>query len=162
VFGSEVDKIIVLAEAENLPLAAPVTAGAADSAPAIATATAAAAAAAMKSVRALYFLARDAEIYPEDFEAWWLSAHERALDHAGSARSALTQCQVNRRCRVNDNDAALRRRFGRIGAGVHELVVSLQFGAAGQIQPFQHYHQALLRYTPAFVDASQSFFVLTE
>jgi hypothetical protein len=151
-FADERNNIIVMAEEEEVPVPAPLT----SFNPGLGI---------VKSVGALkvlQFIMRDDSVYREDYYQYWRAAHEQALERAPYAREQLRRCVMNKRCRLNDNDAAARKHFKMVDPPVYDLVVCHWYDTMEQAGAFRQYWEALQSAKPAFADWSRSFYLYTK
>jgi hypothetical protein len=111
------------------------------------------------ALKVLQFIMRADDVYREDYYKYWRNAHEAALEAAPYAREQLRRCVANRRCRINDNDAAARKHFRMVDPPVYDLVVSLWFDTIEQAGAFRQYNEALQSYPKTFANWSRSFFL---
>jgi hypothetical protein len=150
-FAEESTNIIVMAEEEEIPVPNPLTAFN----PGLGL---------IKSVGALkvlHYIMRDEETYREDYYQYWREAHEQAMAASPYAREQMRRCVMNKRCRINDNDAAARKHFKMVDPPVFDLVVGLWFDTIEQAGAFRQYNEALQTYPKTFANWSKSFFLYT-
>jgi hypothetical protein len=150
-FADEPTNIIVMAEEEEIAVPNPLT----TFNPGLGL---------VKSVGALkvmQYIMRDEEVFLEDYYLYWREAHDAALTASPYAAQQLRRCVANRRCRVNDNDAAARKHFGMVDPPVYDLIVSLWFDTLEQVGAFRQYNEALQAYPKKFANWSKSFFLYT-
>lgn len=150
-FADEPTNIIVMAEEEEVPVPTPLT----TFNPGLGV---------VKSVGALkvlQYIMRDDEVYREDYYKYWQAAHDAAMEKAPYAREQMRRCVANKRCRINDNDAAARKHFGMVDMPVYDLVVSMWFDSMEQAGAFRQYNEALQAYPRKFANWSKSFYLYT-
>ena len=150
-FADERNNIIVMAEEEEIPVPNPLPRfnpglGIVNS---------------VGAFKVLQYVMRDDEVFREDYYKRWREAHESALEKAPYAREQMRRCVANKRCRINDNDAAARKHFRMVDPPVFDLVVSLWFDTAEQAGAFRQYNDALQAYREPFANWSKSFFLYT-
>jgi hypothetical protein len=68
---------------------------------------------------------------------------------------------MNKRSRVNDNDAAARAHFKMVDPPVYDLVVGITLDSMEQVGSFRQYVEAIQETTLEFADWSESFFLYT-
>ncbi len=150
-FADERTNVIVMAEEEEIPVPNPLT-------------TFNAGLGIVRSVGALkvlQYIMRDDEVYREDYYQFWREAHAYAMEKAPYAREQMRRCVMNKRCRINDNDAAARKHFKMVDPPVYDLVVSTWFDTMEQAGAFRQYNEAVRSYATKFADWSRSFFLYT-
>jgi hypothetical protein len=69
---------------------------------------------------------------------------------------------MNRRCRINDNDAAARKHFKMVDPPVYDLVVSHWYDTIEQAGAFRQYVEALQNSGRKFANWSKSFYLYTK
>jgi hypothetical protein len=114
------------------------------------------------ALKVLQYIMRDDSVYREDYYQLWRAAHEQAMAQAPYAREQLRRCVMNKRCRLNDNDAAARKHFKMVDPPVYDMIVSHWYDSMEQAGAFRQYLESLQRATPAFADWSRSFFLYTK
>ncbi|HTR25608.1 MAG TPA: EthD domain-containing protein [Terriglobales bacterium] len=150
-FADERTNVIVMAEEEVVPVPNPMTTfnaglGIVNS---------------VGALKVLQYIMRDDEVYREDYYQYWREAHAYAMEKAPYAREQMRRCVMNKRCRINDNDAAARKHFKMVDPPVYDLVVSTWFDTTEQAGAFRQYNDALQSYPKKFADWSRSFFLYT-
>jgi hypothetical protein len=151
-FADERNSITVMAEEEDIPVAHPLP----QFNPGLGL---------VKNVGALkvmHYIMRDETIYPEDFINRWKLAHAEALEQAPYAKSQLRRCVMNKRVRLNDNDAAARKHFKMVNPPKYDLVVTHWFDSMEQAGAFREYLNSLQSSDTKFANWSQSFFLFTK
>ena len=70
------------------------------------------------ALKIMQFIMRKPDVFPNDYYALWLQAHDEAMAASPYAQEQFRKIIVSKRSRVNDNDAAARARSrGRGGSG---------------------------------------------
>jgi ATP-dependent helicase YprA (DUF1998 family) len=151
-FADERNNIIVMAEEEEVPVPTPLTAFN----PGLGIVQG------VGALKVLQYIMRDDSVYREDYYQNWRAAHQQALAGAPYAREQLRRCVMNKRCRLNDNDAAARKHFKMVDPPVYDMVVSHWYDTIEQAGAFRQYWEALQKATPAFADWSRSFYLYTK
>ena len=151
-FADERTNIIVMAEEEEVPVTSPLT----SFNPGLGVIKG------VGALKVLHYIMRADDVYPEDYLAAWRAAHERALDQAPYARAQLRRCVMNKRCRINDNDAAARKHFKMVDPPVYDMVVTHWFDSIEQAGAFRQYLDALQKDPVPFANWSKSFFLYTK
>jgi len=150
-FADECTNIIVMAEEEEIPVPNPKPAfnpglGIMGS---------------VGAFKVLQYIMRDDEVYREDYYRRWREAHEAAMEKSPYAREQMRRCVANKRCRINDNDAAARKHFKMVDPPVYDMVVSMWFDTAEQAGAFRQYNDVLQAWPTPFANWSKSFFLYT-
>ena len=151
-FADECTNVIVMAEEEEIPVAHPVP----KFNPGLGIVSG------VGALKVLHFIMRDDDVYREDYYQYWREAHEEALANAPYAREQLRRCVVNRRCRLNDNDAAARKHFKMVDPPVYDMVVSHWYDTLEQAGGFRQYVEALQNSSRRFANWSKSFYLYTK
>jgi hypothetical protein len=151
-FADECTNIIVMAEEEEVPVPSPLT----GFNPGLGIVKG------VGALKILQFIMRDDSVYREDYYLRWRAAHQRALEQAPYAREQLRRCVMNKRCRVNDNDAAARKHFKMVDPPVYDMIVSHWYDTLEQAGAFRQYWEALQNAKPVFADWSRSFYLYTK
>ena len=151
-FADERTNVIVMAEEEEVPVPTPLTAFN----PGLGIVQG------VGALKILQFIMRDDSVYREDYYVRWRAAHEQALQQAPYAREQLRRCVMNKRCRLNDNDAAARKHFKMVDPPVYDMVVSHWYDTLEQAGAFRQYWEALQSAKPTFADWSRSFYLYTK
>ena len=105
---------------------------------------------------------RDEDVYPEDYYQYFREAHEAALEKAHYAKEQLRRCVLNKRSRVNDNDAEARAHFKMVDPPVYEMIIAQWYDTIEQAGAFRQYLEALQSYPKKFANWSESFFLYTK
>ena len=103
-FAEECNNIVLMAEEEEIPVANPLP----KFNPGLGIVQG------VGALKVLHYIMRDDELFREDFYQYFQEAHEEALEKAPYAKENLRRCVMNKRCRINDNDAAARKHFKMI------------------------------------------------
>lgn len=151
-FADERNSIIVMAEEEEIPVATPLPAFN----PGLGLVQG------VGALKVLQYIMRSDDIFPEDFYKYWRDAHEEALNKSPYAKSQLRRCVANRRCRINDNDAAARKHFKMIDPPRYDLISALWFDTYEQAGAFREYTERLQSYPKKFANWSKSFYLYTK
>lgn len=151
-FADERNSITVMAEEEEIPVPSPLT----SFNPGLGLVKG------VGALKVLQYIMRQDDIFPEDFHKYWREAHEAALEKSPYAKAQLRRCVANKRCRVNDNDAAARKHFKMVDPPRYDLVTSLWFDTMEQAGAFREYNEALQSYSKKFADWSKSFYLYTK
>lgn len=148
-FADERNNISVMAEEEEVPVPNPLT----SFNPGLGIVKA------VGAFKVLQFIMRDEEVYPEDYYQYWREAHDAAMAKSPYASEQMRRCVMNKRCRLNDNDAEARKHFQMVDPPIFDLVVSFWFDSAEQAGAFRQYNEALQAYPKKFANWSKSFFL---
>jgi hypothetical protein len=151
-FADERNNIIVMAEEEEVPVPTPLP----SFNPGLGIIRG------VGALKVMQFIMRDDAVFREDYYRRWRAAHEHALSIAPYAREQLRRCVMNRRCRLNDNDAAARKHFKMVNPPVYDLVVTHWYDTLEQAGAFRQYWEALQAAQPVFADWSRSFYLYTK
>jgi hypothetical protein len=151
-FAEECNNIIVMAEEEEVPVPNPIP----EFNPGLGIVQG------VGALKVLHYIMRDDDVFREDYYKHWRAAHEEALEKAPYARSQLRRCVMNRRCRINDNDAAARKHFKMVDPPVYDLVVSHWFDTLEHAGAFRQYVDALQSDGRKYADWSRSFYLYTK
>ncbi|OFW59572.1 MAG: hypothetical protein A2133_09955, partial [Actinobacteria bacterium RBG_16_64_13] len=111
------------------------------------------------AVKVLHFVMRKPEVFPQDFYRLWRRAHDEALAKSPYAQEMFRKIVVNKRSRINDNDAAARAHFRMVDPPVYDLVVSFWVDSMEQVGAFRQYVEAIQESSLDFADWSESFFL---
>jgi hypothetical protein len=111
------------------------------------------------AVKVMQFIMRKPEVFPQDYYRLWRQAHDRAIAKSPYAREMFRKVVMNKRSRVNDNDAAARAHFRMVDPPVYDLVVSITLDSMEQVEAFRQYFAAMLESDLDFADWSESFFL---
>ncbi len=113
------------------------------------------------ALKVLHYIMRDDSVFREDYYQRWREAHTRAIAASPHARDQLRRCVMNKRCRLNDNDAAARKHFKMVDPPVYDMIVTHWYDTIEQAGAFRQYLEALQSQVPAFADWSRSFYLYT-
>jgi hypothetical protein len=113
------------------------------------------------AVKVMQYIMRKPEVFPQDYYRLWRQAHDEAMVKSPYAREMFRKVVMNKRSRVNDNDAAARAHFRMVDPPVYDLVVSITLDSMEQVGAFRQYIDALLESGLDFADWSESFFLYT-
>jgi hypothetical protein len=113
------------------------------------------------AVKVLHYIMRRPEVFPQDYYRLWRRAHDEAMAKSPYAQDMFRKIVMNKRSRVNDNDAAARAHFKMVDPPVYDLVVGITLDSMEQVGAFRQYVQAIQETTLEFADWSESFFLYT-
>ncbi|MFH0915747.1 MAG: EthD domain-containing protein [bacterium] len=113
------------------------------------------------AVKVMQFIMRDPQVFPQDYYRLWRQAHDEAMAASPFAREMFRKVVMNKRSRINDNDAAARAHFRMVDPPVYDLVVSITLDCMEQVGAFRQYFEAMLKSELRFADWSESFFLYT-
>jgi hypothetical protein len=150
-FADERNNIIVMAEEEEVPVNTPLT----RFNPGLGIVRG------VGALKVLHYIMRDDSVFREDYILRWREAHSRALAASPYAREQLRRCVMNKRCRLNDNDAAARKHFKMVDPPVYDMIVTHWYDTIEQAGAFRQYLEALQAQAPVFADWSRSFYLYT-
>ena len=150
-FADERTNVIVMAEEEEVPVDTPLT----RFNPGLGIVKG------VGSLKVLHYIMRDDSVFREDYYDNFRDAHRKALAAAPYARDQLRRCVMNKRCRLNDNDAAARKHFKMVDPPVYDMIVTHWYDTLEQAGAFRQYVEALQAQTPVFADWSRSFYLYT-
>jgi len=150
-FADERHNVIVMAEEEDVAVAAPLP----TFNPGLGIVRG------VGALKVLHYIMRADEVYREDYYTLWRDAHDYALQRAPYAREQLRRCVMNRRCQANDNDAAARKHFKMVDPPVYDLVAAHWYDTQEHAGAFRQYEEALRSYPRPFADWSKSFYLYT-
>jgi hypothetical protein len=111
------------------------------------------------SVKVMHYIMRKPDVFPNDYYRLWRRAHDEALAKSSYAREMFRRIVMNRRSRVNDNDAAARAHFRMVDPPVYDMIVSFWLDSMEQVGAFRQYLEALQASELNFADWSESFFL---
>ena len=151
-FANEPNNIICMVEEEEIPVPTPLTSfnpglGVIDS---------------VGALKVLLYIMRDEDVYPEDYYQYFREAHEAALEKAPYAKDQMRRCVLNKRSRVNDNDAEARAHFKMVDPPVYEMIIAQWYDTIEQAGAFRQYLEALQSYPKKWANWSESFFLYTK
>ena len=66
---------------------------------------------------------RRPNVLPNDYYRLWRRAHDEALARSPYSREMFLRIVMNKRSRVNDNDAAARAHFRMVDPPVYDMIV---------------------------------------
>ncbi len=112
-------------------------------------------------VKILQYIMRKPEVFPNDYYKLWRKAHDEAMVKSPYAQDMFRRIVMNKRSRLNDNDAAARAHFRMVDPPVYDMVVSITVDSMEQVGAFRQYFDALLESPYDFADWSESFFLYT-
>ena len=113
------------------------------------------------ALKVLHYIMRDDAVYREDYYQHWREAHAAALERSPYAREQLRRCVMNKRCRINDNDAAARKHFKMVDPPVYDMIVTHWYDTMEQAGAFRQYLEALQQSAKPFANWSRSFYLYT-
>jgi EthD domain len=113
------------------------------------------------ALKVLHYVMRDDTVFREDYYQRWREAHARAIAAAPYAREQLRRCVMNKRCRLNDNDAAARKHFKMVDPPVYDMIVTHWYDTLEQAGAFRQYLEALQADKSVYADWSRSFYLYT-
>lgn len=148
-FAEERNNIIVMAEEEEILVPAPIP----GFNPGLGIVSG------VGALKVLLYVMRAEDVFVEDYHRHFRKAHDYAMEHASYAREQMRRCQLNKRCRANDNDAAARKHFKMVDPPVYDLIAAYWFDTLEQIGAFRQYYEALRRYPVPFANWSRSFYL---
>ena len=151
-FAEECSNIIVMAEEEEVPVAHPKP----SFNPGLGIVEG------VGALKVLHYIMRDDDLFREDFYQYFLESHHQALANASYANENLRRCVMNKRCRLNDNDAAARKHFKMVDPPVYDLVVTHWYDTLEHAGAFRQYLEALQNSSKPFANWSKSFYLYTK
>jgi hypothetical protein len=111
------------------------------------------------AVKVMQYIMRKPEVFPQDYYRLWRQAHDEAMAKSPYAREMFRKVLMNKRSRINDNDAAARAHFRMVDPPVYDLVVSVTLDSMEQVGAFRQYVEAMQESELDFADWSESFFL---
>ncbi|HEY5529399.1 MAG TPA: EthD domain-containing protein [Thermoleophilia bacterium] len=111
------------------------------------------------AVKVMQYIMRKPEVFPQDYYRLWRQAHDEAMAKSPYAREMFRKVVMNKRSRINDNDAAARAHFRMVDPPVYDLVVSVTLDSMEQVGAFRQYVEAMQESELDFADWSESFFL---
>lgn len=113
------------------------------------------------AVKVMQYIMRKPEVFPTDYYRLWRRAHDEAMAKSTYAQEMFRKVVMNKRSRLNDNDAAARAHFKMVDPPVYELIVSITLDSMEQVGAFRQYLEAIQESPLDFADWSESFFLYT-
>lgn len=111
------------------------------------------------AIKVMQYIMRKPEVFPQDYYRLWRQAHDEAMAKSPYAREMFRKVVMNKRSRINDNDAAARAHFRMVDPPVYDLVVSITLDSMEQVGAFRQYVEAMQESELDFADWSESFFL---
>jgi hypothetical protein len=75
------------------------------------------------AVKVIHYIMRQPNVFPNDYYRLWRQAHDEAPARSPYSREMFRRIVMNKRSRVNDNDAAVPAHFRMVDPLVYDMIV---------------------------------------